>query len=98
MLYDPKWEQQTKADPLSLGSLIAWLETKDPDEGYSFWNCEGGCLIGQYLTAMGHPFRGETYADLSYVMHKNFGDTVAIEHPRTFGGALARARGLLKTA
>src|SRR5215207_3933130 len=48
MLYDPKWDQQTKADPFSLESLIAWLQMRDPTERYDFcmWN---QCLLGQWL-------------------------------------------------
>lgn len=47
MLYDPKWEVEVKADPLSLGDLIAWLETKPVDGKYCYskWN---DCLLSQW--------------------------------------------------
>lgn len=32
MLYDPKWEQQTKTDPYSLDNLIAWLEQQPAEK------------------------------------------------------------------
>lgn len=48
MLYDPKWEQQTKAEPFSLDSLIAWLEKQPENDSYPFceWN---NCLLAQWL-------------------------------------------------
>ncbi len=50
MLYDPKWE--VKADPLSIESLIAWLEQQPPSQEYAYY-CGGTCLLAQYFTAMG---------------------------------------------
>lgn len=52
MLFDPKWEAGTKADPLSLAGLIAWLEKQPADRSYNY-DCTGSCLIAQYLTAQG---------------------------------------------
>lgn len=52
MLYDPKWEQQTKADPFKLETLIAWLE-KQPEGAIYNYNCNGHCLLAQYFTAQG---------------------------------------------
>lgn len=52
MLYDPKWEVNTKADPMQLGTLIAWLEKRPASKGYSY-TCNGHCLLAQYFTAMG---------------------------------------------
>jgi len=51
MLYDPKWEVQTKPAPYSWASLIAWLETKDPNERYDY-QCLN-CLHGQYRVHLG---------------------------------------------
>jgi hypothetical protein len=48
MLYDPKWEAPTKADPLSLDSLIAWLETQPRDKAYCY-DDTGHCLLAQYF-------------------------------------------------
>jgi len=55
MFFDPtmKPETETKADPFSLDSLIAWLETKAPNEQYDY-GCNGHCLLAQYLTHLGH--------------------------------------------
>lgn len=53
MLYDPKWEKtETKADPFSLESLIAWLEKQPAGRSYSY-TCNGHCLLAQYFTAAG---------------------------------------------
>src|SRR5580692_2560798 len=54
MLYDPKWEKpaETKADPFSLATLIAWLERQSPDARYDY-ACNGHCLLAQYFCAHG---------------------------------------------
>lgn len=55
MLYDPKWE---KSQPdlvykgVSLRGLIAWLETKNPEETYCFL-ISSNCLVTQYAKAVG---------------------------------------------
>jgi hypothetical protein len=47
MLYDKRWEKpEVKADPLTLESLIAWLEKQPSHKKYDFHNCEGKCLYG----------------------------------------------------
>lgn len=97
MLYDPKW------DGISLKSLIGWLETM-PEEGtYNFNDCNGCCLIGQYMHAMGIAWEGAParatgdWTDSSYakVGWKLFGYMnplrVAADKPHTFGAALERA-------
>lgn len=86
MLYDPKWEAPAKVDPLSIDSLIAWLEKQPPKQKYSFHDARN-CLIAQYLSAAG---------EKSCVLYANevelyFG-YVAVERPWTFGAALERAR------
>ena len=53
MLYDPKWEQKTKAEPFSKAHVIAWLETMPADGAYCYTD-GGHCLIAQYLTYLGH--------------------------------------------
>jgi hypothetical protein len=52
MLYDPKWEQQTKADPLKIETLIAWLEKQRPSARYNY-ECTGRCLLALYFQDMG---------------------------------------------
>lgn len=53
MLYDPKWETtETKIDPFSLASLIAWLE-RQPTDGCYDYTCNGQCLLAQYFTDAG---------------------------------------------
>lgn len=92
MLYDPKWEVKTKADPFSLEGLIAWLETKNPDEQYDYWDRSGGCLLGQYVKSLG--LKWEYHSDLSRGLHDKFANVVLyrIVAPWTFGGALKHAR------
>jgi hypothetical protein len=104
MLYDPKWEKtETKTDPFSLGSLIAWLEKQPRATPYNY-DCNGGCLLAQYFTAMGlhrvsvggsFMFHGNLPQEVH--LSKNF-RTVALGYtvhgPHTFGAALDRARAL----
>ncbi len=92
MLYDPKWEQEIKADPFMLSSLIAWLKRQPAHERYKFANCEGQCLFSQYLRwALGsHRFGDGSYAEFCCHVPQ----AIAAGWPRTFGAALARARAL----
>lgn len=83
---------EPKADPFTLDSLIAWLETKDPVEEYVWFNLKGSCLLSQYSCAHG----GSPW----YVKH--FGgeekcqpfENMAFDRPHTFGAALTRARSI----
>ena len=108
MLYDPKWEQktETKADPMKLETLIAWLE-KQPANGWYEYGCIGKCLIAQYFTAKG-------FVDVSVGIDRfthgpiearecdtkfpdAFNDIAiadAFERQWTYGAALKRARKL----
>ncbi len=96
MLYDPRWEQQTKTP--SLAGMIAWLETKNPNETYS-WSCkDGACLIEQYGLSLGIEMSemidggpGESIYD-----KLTTSECIALERPHTFGAALTRARGALE--
>jgi hypothetical protein len=80
-------------NPISLLSIIAWLQTKDPDEHYPFCNTDGKCLFSQYLVSLGYsqePTSDPVFA-LWRMMHVHFG-YVAQELPWTFGAALERAK------
>lgn len=96
------WSQtETKPDVFSLEGLIAWLELQPAERGYEYTDCDGGCLIGQYAQAIGHPSWLEIH---KYPLPKphnwlipapyTFGN-LACDRPRTFGAALSRARALL---
>lgn len=86
MLYNPKWEQktETKADPLTLPAFIDWLKTQPPEEEYDYYNCRGACLIDQ---CVGHNTSSQEYSKIPHAFRM-----IAAGHPRTFGGALKRAR------
>lgn len=100
MLYDPKWEIETKVDPFKTESLIAWLETKRPEARYSY-TCNGHCLLAQYFLAHGFKDVSVTPYRLRHdgqTVRFSFGfENVAVRFPRTFGAALERARSLLTT-
>lgn len=101
MLYDPKWEKtETKADPLTLPALIAWLEKQPSEKRYDYM-CHGECLLAQYFTAA----YGRAVTDAGIMAY--FTDTderirypetfseVASHGESTFGDALERARARL---
>lgn len=103
MLYDKRWDKpEVKADPFSLDSLIAWLETQPSDKEYCYLD-NGHCLLGQYFTAMG--FNGVQVGggDFDHEFAENvrfpeilgdvaYGDLITSDYVRTFGAALHRAR------
>jgi hypothetical protein len=92
MLYDPKWE--VKTDVHTLPSFIAWLETQPAEGTYDWDNCQGKCLIGQYMATCGLGGRARNYPGFVRRSLKNGADLqiIACELPWTFGAALARAR------
>jgi len=100
MLYDPKWTE-TETDPLSLESLIAWLEKMPPRKHYDYNDCQGKCLYGLYMAANGVDWEhsgacstrdsGQARADFCSLVY----DRVASQRPWTFGAALIRARAAL---
>lgn len=101
MLYDPKWEKKTKAEPRDLGNLIAWLETMPAGKTYPFGNCQGGCMYSQYLVALGYDNgigwncnSQKMWSDL----HREPFYSIANTTPWTFGAALARSREALSSA
>lgn len=92
MLYDPKWEQQTKTEPPSLAGLVAWLEQQPKDQSYNCYSITR-CVIAQYrFAATG---RHDSIALVDIVggtkAHRDIGCTA----PYTFGAALERARAAL---
>ncbi len=95
MLYNPNWEQKT-TDAFSLQSLIAWLEKQPAHLTYEY-AFPKTCMLAQYFEASGftnvnmlilgfeHGLNQEKKLPLGW-------NAIAQCHPRTFGGALERAR------
>jgi hypothetical protein len=98
MLYDPKWEVEANADPLSMASLVGWLETKKPGGRYDYDDYSGRCLYGQYMASHGIKWEesGATGRHGSTQERSDFCNLVyaevANQRPWTFGAALERAR------
>lgn len=91
MLYDTRWDAKT--DPLTLDSLIAWLETMPARKKYDFNNCEGACLMGQYMAHVGMEWNNSNYAMACQKISgipSSF--MIGAIYPRTFGAALKRAK------
>ena len=115
MLYNPMFSSQgldksastgkprpiTFAEVMSTKNLVAWLETKDPNEAYRYDNVYEPCLHAQYFKAMGQPASrlGTAIVDLpgmSAVRIPESFQYAAQERPHTFGAALVRAKAYLK--
>ena len=99
MLYDPKWEVKTKADPFSLVAFIAWLETRDPAESYDYCDPRN-CLLCRYFSA--HGFEHPRVA-LNYVSGTEFPDQFRLlshgggsQYGWNVGAALKRARAIAR--
>lgn len=98
MLYDPKWEKttETKADPLTLDALIAWLETKPAAKTYCY-DDHGHCLAAQYNASIGREYsvipvghRATVHDEFDYQL-----EFIAVwPNEHTFGNALKVARGV----
>lgn len=94
MLYDPRWGSQVKADPFSLDGLVQWLEQQPATAEYDYYDCQGSCLIGLYGAAVGvdwkelHRFFFNSRTEGRSIL------SIAAGRPRTFGGALKRARAM----
>jgi hypothetical protein len=98
MLYDPKWE--AKSEPLSLEGLISWLEKQPADQRYNFFDCEGECLFGQYMRAIGYTWdqsQNQPAGTPIEVFETLVYDSCACQQPMTFGAALDRARSYSRT-
>src|SRR5258707_333877 len=94
MLYDPKWEQKTELEPISLAALVAWLETQPADVVYPWLNTND-CLACRYLRAIRGP-QGEKTARYRDVFGgcDNY-HAIAAATPWTYGAALKRARSMM---
>lgn len=105
MFFDPGTKREAKADPLSLDSLIAWLEKQPADQEYDY-GCNGTCMLASYFRSVNPNFCsvGTSYA--SFFDGENFSewalpdgwDDIAFGDggSRTFGAALDRARALAR--
>jgi hypothetical protein len=98
MLYNKDWGKSK--DPHSLSSLIDWLETKNPDEGYNYCHSTR-CPLAKYYRSQGYRF---LQMGTAYFYHGFFHVTPLPEYfnhivaagPHTYGAAVKRARGLLE--
>jgi hypothetical protein len=101
MLFNPKWKVQTKPDVFSLEGLIAWLEKQPAERTYCFED-NGGCLLAQYYLSQGYSQVGiggtSVTLDGKYRQMPDAFSDIPADHPRTFGGALSRARAALSKA
>ncbi len=87
-------ETTTKPDIYALPTLIAWLEKQPAAKTYNFGDCEGACLLGQYIIAHGIKWKGNEGIYCRMTMGPQSWDEIARTQPWTFGAALARAREL----
>jgi hypothetical protein len=105
MFFDPGTKTETKADPLSLDSLIAWLEKKPADARYN--ECQAHvCMLAQWLQSIDPASRPAPKPEPDFIGSSFLyvvGDQridlrqftmVALDNPHTFGGALYRAHKL----
>lgn len=96
MLYDKRWDKtEVKADPFSLEAFIGWLEKQPANKTYEFMNCQGACLLGQYMASVGEPWSDGKYVEIAHSMcrgYKGFDFYIGVTRPHTFGAALDRAR------
>lgn len=110
MFLEDKNLNPTRTLTPDLPGLIAWLETQEPEAEYC-WVDIRSCLFARFGLALGlseNP--SDAYDAVTGALRKRYGMThggepfgwdsgfscrLAHDHPRTFGGALARARKLL---
>lgn len=83
-----------------LDGLIKWLETQEPDAEYDYGNCDGECLISQFVKAIaGRTFSfqaAEKFLGQDHFGDDRFNPLIAAKSPRSFGAALLRARAARK--
>ncbi len=95
MLYNRNWDK-SQPKPGTWASVIAWLETKDPDEEYTYLNRDI-CLAAQYNASIGRKY--DSHKALSSNPFTYFSFDRRLERlargnwTRTFGEALSTARG-----
>ena len=83
-------------NPLTIEAFADWLEKQPPEKEYDYSNCRG-CLVFQYLTAVGIPITSTGSTTFStndgqeHILPYEL-DIVAARHPHTFGKAAIRAR------
>lgn len=102
---------ETKADPFSLESLVAWLERQDPAEVYCYGDA-GRCLAAQFNlecgrkyippgTTVGYWAARAVFNKSDTKVYSQTGDfvgeleAIAVSGGTSFGSALHRARTLL---
>lgn len=81
------------AEPFSLQSLIAWLETKDADAEYAYVDFDN-CLVAQYarqVPGVEKPAWRTWYGFGSDNISNDIRATISVPRPWTFGAALQRA-------
>lgn len=92
MLYNRNWDKPAPK-PGTWASVIAWLETKDPEEDYRYCNYET-CLAAQYNRAVGRRYstnRALSSNPLTYFRFDRRLERLG-KSSSTFGEALAKAR------
>lgn len=95
MLYDKRWDAKTKPPVISALGLLQWLETKPPAVHYDFHNCDGECLLAQYLTENGVDWSSKYVPLADAKAGKSHLGRIACEVPWTFGDALQRLKSAL---
>ncbi len=95
MLYNKDWDKPKPA-PGTWASVIAWLETKDPEERYSYWDSDS-CLAAQYNDSIHRIYEVPFIGAIIRLPWRLMGfdgrlETLARYGERTFGAALARAK------
>lgn len=90
MLFDPKWEVQTKPDVYSLEGFVSWLEKQPTERAYDWYDVHG-CIVCQYLDSVLPPDRETALLSRVFSTSDQY-HQVAGKWPWTFGAALDRAR------
>jgi hypothetical protein len=95
-------EAPVKQEP-SLRGFIAWLETKNAAQRYDYYNCNGGCLVGQYVNSIGMRWSPYDQGGTGFGPGRDWWYTapeaeplcdISAGWPHTFGAALERALAL----
>lgn len=93
MLFDPKWEAETKPDVFSLAGFVGWLEKQPATREYDWYDVQS-CVVCQYLDAsLGEAERKQTYLSSVFPAIEIY-HNICGRRPWTFGAALERARAI----